>query len=169
VSPDDELVAPPRDDAIRGLLLDVIEAEPAARQRRIRRRWAVWGGVGVLIAASVGVGAGVVVKARSVSNTSIVHCLSSAHEGLGGKYADASATLAQSSGEPRVTDAVSLCTQMWQQGVLEPGYDPTATSNPPGTVPAHLTVCVMKDGSAAVVPGDGRDLCQSIGLAPLKR
>ncbi|GAA4167313.1 hypothetical protein [Gryllotalpicola koreensis] len=168
MSPDDKLVAPPRDDAIRGVLLETLEAAPAARQRRTRRRWAVWGSVGVLVAASAGVGAGVVVKARSVSDTSLVHCLSSAHKGIGGKYPDSSATLAQASGTPRVTDAVALCTQMWRQGVFEPGFDPTASSNPPGKVPEHLTVCVMKDSSAAVVPGDGRDLCQSIGLAPLK-
>ena len=56
---------------------------------------------------------------------------------------------------------------MWEQGVLNDGYDPLKPTNPPGTVPAGLQVCVMKDGSAAVVPGTSKNLCQAIGLAPL--
>ncbi|MFC4244524.1 hypothetical protein ACFOYW_14195 [Gryllotalpicola reticulitermitis] len=168
MSQDDELVSPPRDEAIRTMLMDTVDADPTVRRQRKRRRTLVFGSIGVLVAASVGIGAGLVVHAQGVTNTSVVHCLSSAHRGLGGKYPDASASLASTSGVSRADDAIGLCQDMWRQGVFEPGYNPTSSNNRFGTVPSQLTVCVMKDGSAAVVPGDERDICQGIGLAPLK-
>lgn len=165
---DDDLVTPPRDDAIHDLLMETVVAEPERRQRRRRRRLLVWGSVGLLAAASVGIGAGVAVHSQSVSNATVVHCLSSAHRGIGGRYPDASATTSHLSGQARIRDARGLCVDMWRQGVFDPGYNPASANNPPGKVPDHLTVCVMEDGSAAVVPGDEDGLCQSIGLAPLK-
>jgi len=168
MSRDDQLVTPPRDEAIRRMLMETVAAEPVVRERRKRRRWAVWGSIGVLVAASAGVGAGVVAHQKAVSNATVVHCLSSAHRGLGGKYADASATITHGSGQARIDDAKQLCGEMWTQGVFQPGYDPAKAKNPAGAEPSSLTVCVMKDGSAAVVPGAAVDLCNSLGLSPLK-
>ena len=97
-----------------------------------------------------------------------MHCLSSASRNADGSYPGSQATIASESGEGRVEDATALCTQMWQQGVLHGDFEPGQASNPPGTVPAHLQVCVMPDGSAAVVPGESEGVCQAIGLAPLR-
>ena len=55
---------------------------------------------------------------------------------------------------------------MWEQGVLADGFEPTTPANEPGVVP-ELQVCVMRDGSAAVVPGESANVCQIVGLAPL--
>lgn len=158
---------PARDRAIQSLLLENISAEPRARAQRQRRRVLVWGSIGAVVVAGTVTAGAVIQQASSVSNQEIVHCLDSAELGPNGSYSGASATISHLSGSGRVHDAVALCTQMWKQGVLNGGYDPLEPTNPPGTVPAALQVCVMKDGSAAVVPSTSEGACQAIGLAPL--
>lgn len=156
-----------RDRAIQSLLLENISVEPFVRARRQRRRIVVWGSIGAVVVAGTVTAGAVIQQAASVSNQEIVHCLDSSELGPNGSYSGASATVAHPSGNGRVHDAVALCTQMWKQGVLNGGYDPLDPTNPSGTVPAALQVCVMKDGSAAVVPSPAEDVCQAIGLAPL--
>ncbi len=105
-----------------------------------------------------------------MTDKTIVHCLSSAIRGPNGTYPGSSATIADGAGPGRVDDAIALCSQMWQQGVLSGTVDPTAPTQTPGniTVPP-LQVCVMRDGTAAVVPSENPSVCQSLGLAPLER
>lgn len=159
---------PERYDAIQQLLLDTIDSEPRLRAQRRRLRVAAWGSVAALVVVGTVTAGSLIQQAASVSNNEIVHCLESAELGPNGTYSGASATIAHVSGRGRVYDAIELCSTMWEQGVFNQEYDPLKPTNPPGDVPESLQVCVMKDGSAAVVPGSSRNLCQTIGLAPLR-
>ncbi len=160
-------MTPARTDAIRRSLLSTIRDEPRARVNRIRKRFAIWGGVGLLVVGGASVAGAVVLQASTVTNQNIVHCLRSAERGADGSYEESSASISATNGtDGRVHDAVALCSEMWRQGVLSPSFDALKPTNPPGTVPADLRVCVMSDGSAAVVPG-GPNVCAALGLAPL--
>jgi len=159
---------PERDAAIRAMLIDEIRRAPEMKAARRRRNWMIWGGAGVL-AIGIGVTAGaVVLHASQVSNQQIVHCLSSDQRAADGSYPGSQATLASSDEQGRVGDAIELCSLMWQQGVLEDGFDATSASNPPGEVPPAFQVCVMPDGSAAVVPSGEPAICSRLSLAPLQ-
>lgn len=158
---------PERDAAIRAMLVDQVRSAPEVKAVRRRRNWMIWGGAGVL-AIGVGATAGaVVLQAAQVSNTQLVHCLSSDQRTADGGYPGAQATLASPDEQGRVDDAIELCSQMWEQGVFESGFDATSASNPPGEVPPAFRVCVMPDGSAAVVPSDEPAVCTRLGLAPM--
>jgi hypothetical protein len=157
-----------RTQAIRELLAQRIRDEPAIRRKRARRRVAVWGSVGVVGAVALTTGAAVLLGSAPVTNDTIVHCLSSTTRDADGVYPGSSATIADGSGPGRVDDALSLCSQMWEQGVLSPTVDPIAPTHAPGLVPP-LQVCVMRDGSAAVVPSSSDTVCQSLGMATLKK
>lgn len=156
-----------RTQAIRELLAQRIRDEPAIRRRRRRQKVALWGSVGIVGAVALTTGAAVLLGSAPVTDTTIVHCLSSTTRGADGSYPGSSATIAEGSGPGRVEDARALCAQMWEQGALSPSADPTAPTRTPGTVPP-LQVCVMRDGTAAVVPSDSVSVCQSLGMASLE-
>ena len=69
-----------------------------------------------------------------------------------------------------IEDALALCRDMWAQHVLDPDapnggahpslHDPSFSY----PIPDQLTVCVLHDGRAAVIPGDEK-VCSSLGLA----
>ena len=159
---------PERDAAIRAMLVEHVRDAPEAKAARRRRNWMLWSGAGVL-AIGIGATAGtVVLQATQVSNTQIVHCLSSDQRAADGSYPGSQASLASIDEQGRVDDAIELCTSMWQQGVFEDGFDATSMSNPPGAVPPAFQLCVMPDGSAAVVPSDEPAICSRLGLAPLE-
>ncbi len=108
--------------------------------------------------------------AAPITDVSIVHCLSSIVPSADGTYPGSSATIADGAGPGRVDDALALCRQMWQQGILRGPVDPVAPTHSPGNVEVpNLQVCVMRDGTAAVVPSDNSAVCHSIGMAPLER
>lgn len=69
-----------------------------------------------------------------------------------------------------IEDALSVCRDVWAQNQLDPD-DPDGGAHPglhdpsfSHPVPPELTVCVLKDGRAAVIPGD-ENVCASLGLA----
>jgi hypothetical protein len=69
-----------------------------------------------------------------------------------------------------IEDALSVCRDIWAQHGLDPD-DPDGNAHPslhnPSfsyPVPDQLTVCVLNDGRAAVIPGD-ENVCASLGLA----
>lgn len=161
-------MTPERTDAIRQLLIQRLRDEPRERLRRARRRWLGGSVAGLLVIGGVATGASVVLNAAQVSNTSLVRCLSSTTPNSDGSYPGSSATISDGSGAGRVNDALDLCTQMWREGVLNDGSDPTAATHAPGTVPDALQVCVVRDGSAAVVPAPSPGICAALGMAPLK-
>jgi hypothetical protein len=160
---------PDRDAAIRAMLVDQVRTAPEVKAARRRRNWMIWSGAGVL-ALGIGATAGtVVLEAARVSNADLVNCLSSDQRAADGSLPRLAAAIASSDGKGRVEDPVGLCTTMWEEGLFEDEYDPLAVTNPPGAVPADFQVCVMPDGSAAVVPSDEPAVCTRLGLAPLEK
>ncbi|MEV7694010.1 hypothetical protein AB0N73_11855 [Microbacterium sp. NPDC089189] len=156
-----------RTRAIRELLAQRIRDDPAIRRKRLRRRIAVWGSAGLVGAVALTTGAAILFGATPVTDKTIVHCLSSTIRDADGTYPGSSATIADGNGPGRVDDALALCAQMWKQGALNPSVDPTAPTQSPGMVPP-LQVCVMRDGTAAVVPSSSASVCQSLGMASLE-
>ena len=155
-----------RTDAIRDALLDHVRTARERRRRTLRRRVAVWGGVGLIVVGGTATAAAAIVQAQRVTNADIVYCLASPHRGADGEFRYAAATLYRGSGDAvTMSDPVSVCRDMWRRGALDSTTDQLAVD--PGThaVPARLQVCVMDDGSPAVVPGRP-GVCQTAGLAP---
>lgn len=69
-----------------------------------------------------------------------------------------------------IEDALAVCRAMWAQHGLDPN-SPNGRAHPslhdPSSsypIPDPLTVCVLNDGRAAVIPGD-ENVCASLGLA----
>lgn len=162
------VMRPERDAAIRRMLVEHVRDEPVAAARLRRRRVLGWSGLSVLAVGIAATAGAVLLAPTPVSDPGIVHCLSADERDADGSYPGSAATLASPSGDGRVADAIALCSLMWEQGVLEPGYDPTSADNPPGRLPDDLQVCVMNDGSAAVVPSSNESICPALGLSPLE-
>ena len=158
---------PERDAAIRAMLVEHARTEPVAQAKRRRGRLLGWSGIGVLAIGVAATAGAVLLQPTAVSDTGVVLCMTQAERAADGGYPGSSATIASPSGDGRVADAVGLCALMWEQGVLDQAFEPTAASNPPGRVPDELQACVMADGSAAVVPSSNASICAALGLAPL--
>ncbi|MFJ8895570.1 hypothetical protein ACIRCZ_13355 [Leifsonia sp. NPDC102414] len=157
-----------RTDAIRDALLTQLRTEKERKRRTLRRRLAIWGGIGCLVVGGAAVAGTAVVSSRQVTNNDSVYCFASAERGVNGEYDMSGATMYNpDGGGGRVENALELCTTMWRQGVFNPDHDPLAATAGTGTVPDHLQVCVMDDGAAAVVPGRP-GVCQAVGLSPEK-
>lgn len=160
-------MTPVRAEAIKNLLLSEIRSSPERRVRRRRLR-ILWGSLGgIAIAGVVATGASLVMNDAAVSDQTLVHCLSEPTRLADGSYPGSAATIASADGKGRAEDALALCSEMWRAGVLEPSIDPTATAHASGTVPEQLRLCVLPDGSAAVVPSDQDGICHALGMAPL--
>lgn len=158
---------PGREAAIRSLVLEQLPATRERKARWRRNRWFAWGGVGVLVVGLGATAAGVVLQSQVVSNDEIIHCLTSDSRAADGSYPGAMASVAHDNAAERAANAIEVCTMMWEQGALEPGFDPTSLTNAPGVVPEAFILCVMSDGSAAVVPSSEPAICSRLGLAPL--
>lgn len=155
-----------RTDAIRDTLLDQVRTESSRRRRSMRRRFAIWGGIGVLAVGGIATAASAIVRAQQVTNSDIVYCLASPHRGADGQFTYAAATLHDGSSDTgTVSDPISVCQDMWRRGALDSKTNQLAATPGPHVVPSELQVCVMDDGSPAVVPGRP-DVCQAAGLAP---
>lgn len=159
---------PSREIAIRALVLEHVAESREAKVRKHRRKWFVWSGVCLLTVGLGSTAAGIVLQTQSVSNEHIVHCLSSEKRAADGSYPGPMASIASSDQKGRADDAVQVCSMMWEQGALDPGFDPTSTTNAPGRLPDAFVVCVMPDGSAAVVPSTNLAVCTRLGLASLE-
>lgn len=159
-----------RTDAIRDLLAENIRDEPEFRRRRTRRRLLVWGGIGLVTIGGLSTAGSVLLRDAPVTDQSIVQCFSSTVANADGTFPGSGATVATKDGPGRVDDALALCTEMWRHGVLSGNFDPTAATYAPEEteVPA-LQVCVMRDGTAAVVPSEEAGICQALGMSALAR
>lgn len=155
---------PERAEAIRAMLLEQVRTEPVLRARRRRRLFIGWGGLGVLAVGVAATAGAVLLTPKPVTESQYVQCLSAAERNPDGTYPGSGATIADD-GSGLATDPIELCTLMWEQGLFEDGFDPTAVTNPPGRVPDDLQLCVMSDGAAAVVPSSNPAICAALGLA----
>lgn len=123
-----------------------------------RPRWwmTVWGRFAVAgsIVAVVGAGVAAVVllEEKSVSETSVVHCLEGPYRNSDGTLSGAAASIATPDGVVAITDAEALCVQMWEGGAFE-DRDPLSATPTPASAPTQFTTCVNDEGEAAVVPG----------------
>lgn len=155
-----------RTDAIRETLLAHVRTESTRHRQRLRRRFTIWGGIGVLVVGGVVTGAAAIVQSQRVTNTGIVYCFASPHRGPNGQFTYAAATIHDSAtNQGSVTNPISVCQDMWRRGALDKRADQLSPTPSPHAVPAQLQVCVMDDGSPAVVPGRP-GVCQAAGLAP---
>lgn len=157
-----------RAQALRSVLTDYVRETPERRRQVRRRRLFLWGGTGLVVLAGAGVAGAAVVQAQRVTNATYVTCLESDERGPSGSYPGATASIADNAGPGRVDDAIGLCSEMWRQGVFAADFDPLSPTNAPAAVPSDFQVCVMRDGSAAVVPSENSLICDAIGLAPLE-
>ena len=154
-----------RTAAIERLLMDTIQGEPAARRRRVRSRVLAWGTVGVVAIAAATAGATLIHGPAPVTNNTLVHCLANADASLVNTAGDPAVTIVVgTAGAPVVPNYLAACTTNWQHGYFDRLGQTTVAAHTPGHAPSALTVCVLPDGSPAVVPG-AADVCSAIGLA----
>lgn len=131
-----------------------------------------------------GVAVGLVVTGAAVAlqmpvtDKSSIQCFARA-ELNGNQFPGTTVTLGEGTrvGEPPVQrnpipieDALAACRDVWAQRGLDPNspngrwhpslHDPSSSY----PIPDPLTVCVLNDGRAAVIPGD-ESVCASLGLA----
>jgi hypothetical protein len=159
-----------RSAAIEVLLSDVVESRSPARtsSRLPRAGWVAVGAAAILILTG---GAAVAVHSATVTRTQYVACFARAQINADGSFPGTSVSSFGSDGKPAsISDAVGLCSDMWSQGILDSrtangmASVNTTGSVSPRAVPSELSVCVMTDGAAAVVPGP-KSVCAEIGLA----
>lgn len=120
---------------------------------------------------------GAVVMQLPVTDKSSIDCFARA-ELHGNQFPGTTVVLGEGTrvGEPStqrnpipVEDALAACRDVWAQHVLDPDAPdgrthPSLRDGSSYPVPAPLTVCVLSDGRAAVIPGD-ENVCGSLGLA----
>lgn len=136
---------------------------PASRQRvaitlAISGTLLVVGTTGALSAAT-----------SEVTESAYVACFARAEKGLDGS--SPGTTIAQAttgkgrdiSGPDPIADPLGTCRSMWEQGVLTPDTQSGTVGTATSFVP-ELHVCVMPDGTAAVLPGDA-GVCGTLGFA----
>lgn len=159
--------------AIRNVLVDV--AQKGTREnkhlRNVKRAWVA---LPVAVAAlTLTAGGLAVAQFAHVTDKSSVSCFSRAELTWLGEFPGTHAASAgdrNPDGPVPIEDAKALCGDLWKQNVLDAttssgttapsAYDRTF-SHP---VPSPLTVCVMGDGTAAIVPGD-EHVCAKLGLS----
>ena len=165
-----------RSAAIEALLANVAqEGTPENRHfQNTKGKRILLGGVAVALVAT----GGAVVMQLPVTDKSSIDCFARA-ELHGNQFPGTTVVLGEGTrvGEPSkqrnpipIEDALAACRDVWAQHMLDPNspngrwhpslYD-RSFSYP---VPHPLTVCVLHDGRAAVIPGD-ENVCTSLGLA----
>jgi hypothetical protein len=162
--------APRLDPARQAALRELIEYAVANEARRASRaRLPIAAGVGAVVALAGGTAAAIVLTQEPVTDASLVHCLARAElDGAGNYPGTAVAAAAPQGGPVSVEDARAACREVWRHGILDPSAEIGAPLPDPdparrATVPTDLSVCVMSDGSAAVVPGKAA-ACGELGL-----
>jgi hypothetical protein len=162
---------PPLDPARQAVMRELIEfAVASEKPRAARARLPIAAGLSAAVALAGGTAVAVVMTQQPVTDSSLVHCLSRAELDARGNYpGTAVAVAAANSRQVPVDDARAACREAWRHGIVDPAADIGAPLPEPdparrAAVPAELSVCVMPDGSAAVVPGSPA-ACGELGLA----
>jgi hypothetical protein len=165
-----------RSKAIEQLLTNVAQdGTPENRHfQNTKGKRILLAGVAVALVAT----GGAVVMQLPVTDKSSIDCFARA-ELHGSRFPGTTVVLGEGTrvGEPStqrnpipIEDGLAACRVVWAQHVLDPDA-PDGRTHPSlrdrGSsypVPDPLTVCVLSDGRAAVIPGDEK-VCASLGLA----
>ncbi|MFP3466463.1 RNA polymerase sigma factor [Leifsonia sp. SIMBA_070] len=76
-----------RTDAVRDTLLTQVRTESSRQRHAVRRRSAIWGGIGLLVIGGAATPATAIVRTQPVTDSDIVYCLASPHRGADGSSA----------------------------------------------------------------------------------
>ncbi|MGW4212478.1 hypothetical protein ACWEIJ_31125 [Lentzea sp. NPDC004789] len=171
----DQIPMAPHRRAARGRHLVTVVAEQSTPSRRGVLRWAVPGAVtALMLTGGVAVAAYVVSQQATVREQ--VHCYTEAN--VNGYHSDGAGATAEGKPADIADEAVSLCRQLWEFGVLTEG--PAAAQAPPPQqdpkagrpavkrVAPPLVACVVSDGVAGVFPGDA-STCARLNLPELRK
>lgn len=177
---DDRAAAAP---PVASILQRAAEPSPTSgadpkRTAATRRRVAVWGTPGVLLALGAGAIAAAALRGHSPAGVhNLVRCYTVDHVTTDThQYTDTTEAAAAGQTAPdqsaTVAGALDACSALWQIGLLTPGGlaapssgSGIATGSGDRPVPS-LAACVLDDGRAAVFPGDA-GICRHLGLAAL--
>ena len=140
------------------------------RRRTVRRKVAMVGiAVGLALTGTAAAATIVHLSSAPVTETDLARCYAVDSLAGGNDFRGTSVAAAGSIGShAQVTNALSACTLIWQDGLMAPGAGAKMTPserahlNPDHPVP-HLVVCVLPSGVAAVFPGN-KETCQTLGL-----
>ena len=145
------------------------------RRRTVRRKVAIIGiAVGLGLTGTAAAATIVHLTSAPVTETDLARCYTVDSLAGGNDFRGSSVTAAGPIGSnAQVTNALSACTLLWQDGLLTPGSanaganmtpSQRAHLNPDHPVPS-LVVCVLPGGVAGVFPGN-KETCQTLGLPP---
>jgi hypothetical protein len=145
------------------------------RRRTVRRKVAIAGvAVGLALTGTAAAATIVHLTSAPVTETDLARCYTVDSLAGGNDFRGSSVTAAGPIGSnAQVTNALSACTLLWQDGLLTPGSanaganmtpSQRAHLNPDHPVPS-LVVCVLPGGVAGVFPGN-KETCQTLGLPP---
>ena len=140
------------------------------RRRTVRRKVAIVGiAVGLALTGTAAAATIVHLTSAPVTETDLARCYAVDSLAGGNDFRGTSVAAAGSIGShAQVTNALSACTLIWQDGLMAPGAGAKMTPserahlNPDHPVPS-LVVCVLPSGVAGVFPGD-KKTCQTLGL-----
>jgi len=175
MSPDNRSDPPPverRHAAVRQMLVQLPDGASAVNRRFRRRQGAIT--LIPLVVAGLLLTAGAVAASQvNVTNRNEVFCAARAEKDIWGTMPGTTAvegvgTLGETpGGAVPIMDAVALCSDLWAQHVLDASTPNGTFVGPTDRSFSHpvpdLVECVMKNGAAAVIPGEP-GACQLLGL-----
>ncbi len=169
---------PARVAEIDGMLRTVVRRESDPRTRS-KRKMLAWLALPVVAVSAVVTAAVVAPETAPITNTSEVACFARAE--FNGTDDTFPGTYQSVMGDPNVRDAdgytstwdmtdpanaMTACTALWEDGSLKadaPSGFLRGTPSGAGVAPSELTLCVLPNGSGAVIPGDG-GVCDRLHL-----
>lgn len=145
------------------------EELPVRGTQRRRLRWAIPVGAALLAGAAAAAANLATSAPATVSN--LVRCYSVGQLTTNvAQYTDTS--MASSPGHPATDEsasaraAIGACAGLWQTGFIRPGTVGANTNQNGHFQVPGLVACVLQDGRAAVLPGNGQT-CRDLGLPDL--
>jgi len=144
------------------------------RRRTVRRKVAIVGiAVGLALTGTAAAATIVHLTSAAVTDTDLARCYTVDSLAGGNNFRGTSVAAAGPIGShAQVTNALSACTLIWQDGLLTLGSRNSSGANLSPSDRAHLNpdhpvpslvVCVLPSGVAAVFPGN-KETCQTLGL-----
>jgi hypothetical protein len=169
---------PARVAEIDGMLRTVVRRESAHRTRS-KRKMLAWLALPVVAVSAVVTAAVVAPKTAPITNTAEVACFARAEfKGTSDTFPGTYQSVLEDTDVRDVdgytpswdmtdpANAMAACRALWEDGSLKidaPSGFLRGTPSGTGVVPSELTLCVLPNGSGAVIPGDGW-VCERLGL-----